>query len=217
MKAGISSTINRKIRQMLTFKPKTESLEKALAARRADLDQVKAAHKAEVARRDDLANQIAHAVLDQAANVADVEVKLNASESKLRAYSLAMDRGHNAVLEAERAATAERERDIRAATATRPRKAADALERSLAPLRLALAQIVEALDHGSFPEITAASMAPATFARQVHNLNEALAGGDAESFVALLRDYAQGVVDGSRPARLGATLAEQRGGLRKTA
>jgi light-regulated signal transduction histidine kinase (bacteriophytochrome) len=161
MKAGISSTINRKIRQMLTFKPKTESLEKALAARRADLDQVKAAHKAEVARRDDLANQIAHAVLDQAANVADVEVKLNASESKLRAYSLAMDRGHNAVLEAERAATAERERDIRAATATRPRKAADALERSLAPLRLALAQIVEALDHGSFPEITAASMAPA--------------------------------------------------------
>lgn len=204
---------------MLTLKSKTTlaTLESALADRRADLDQATAAHKAEVARRDDLANQIAHAVLDRASNVADIELKLNASESKLRAYSLALDRGINAVTDAERAVTAERERDTRAATAKRPRAAADALERSLAPLRLAVAQAIEALDQASFPEVTAASVAPATFARQVHNLNEALVGGDAETFVALLRDYAQGVLDGSRPATLGPTLAEQRTGLlRKT-
>jgi hypothetical protein len=51
----------------------------------------------------------------------------------------------------------------------------------------------------------------------MHNANQAAVGGDLEKFISELEAYRNGVLDGTKPATLAATLHDQRGGLRKTA
>ena len=99
---------------------------------------------------------------------------------------------------------------VRRETAKLPIAASAALEKSLPALRLRTAQTVAALDQASFAEIAGVSRAATLFAQMVHNANPAVAGGDAELFCEELKAYAQGVLDGTRPATLGPTFAEQR-------
>ena len=84
-------------------------------------------------------------------------------------------------------------------------------------VRLALAQMCEAPGVASFPEIAAGSQSGGLFSHWMHSANEAAVGGDIEKFITELEAYRGGVLDGSKPAKLGATLVEQRSGLRKTA
>ena len=187
-------------------------LEASVADAKANLDRVRAAFRGARLDFEDAKALVAGSKsLD---NLAAHRLALEDVQAASEAVALANDN----VKAAEQALDLARTMPMRQATAKLPEAAADAIVKAMPALRLALAQMIEALDAASFAEIAGASTPGTLFASMIHNANAAATGGDAENFIEELRAYSRGILDGSKPATLQATLAEQRAGLlRKTA
>jgi hypothetical protein len=190
----------------------TELLELELSERIKDLTDAKSAFRRARERRDDAA-----AALEESSNSAALAQQVRDIELELEERRVFVDSCSDQTKRAERALDMAHTKPVREANAKSLNEAADALERSFAPLRLALAQTVGALDRAGFPDVALATPGPALFATMVHNANHALAASDGTGFVEALRDYAAKMIAGDVPARMRQNLADEMAELRKSA
>ena len=91
---------------------------------------------------------------------------------------------------------------------------ADVLEKAIAGLRKPLAELIEAVDGASHPEV-AHEPGPMIFATQVSNLWQALTGPDGANFASAIRQLGERIKNGEADYRLRQTIAEEAASLRK--
>lgn len=197
---------------------KIAKLERIVNERRAALEEVKAAFIAARTKADADDDAVSAAHLDGAsAEAIDLAEQRHAlALRRVHALAAAIERGSQALADGERELAAETERGVRARTAKRLTDAADGLEQAIANLQKPMAAVLAALDSASFQEVTH-EIAPALFAQHMTRASQALAGGDGERFVEVLRNLADRIVAGEADFRLRPTLAEEATALRKSA
>ena len=86
----------------------------------------------------------------------------------------------------------------RRANASQLRKAADDLAKALPTARDAMAAFVKVVDAAEFPDVAGGEL----LMSWTRSAAKALAGPDGELFVHALRQYAEGIESGERPAGL---------------
>ena len=186
-------------------------LEQAVTDAKAALDKARANHREKrLAFEDAKALSLDSETLD---NIAAHRSALEDVQAAAHAVGLAID----AVKAAELALDLARTAPQRAATAKRLNAPADRLEQAIAGMHKPTAALIAALDDCSFSEVLVGSQAAQIFSQMAYNMREALQGGDGEAFVAALRAYADGIVDGSRSHQISETIVEQRRKQLKTA
>ena len=118
-------------------------LEKQLADKQTKLSQLRNQFGEVRQRTDELGDQVAAALVDEAANLASFESQLHAAESRLRSTQAAIAKVEGEVTVLEQKLAAERDRVAREASAARLRELANSLEKSKPAAAKAARQVAE--------------------------------------------------------------------------
>ena len=123
------------------------------------------------------------------------------AESTLQASRITVRNHQNALRTAEQDLDLARTMPLRKANAAQLRKAADELAKALPAARDAMSAFVKVVDAAAFPDVNGGD----TVFSWVRAAAKALAGPDGEMFARALRQYADGIESGERPAALRST------------
>lgn len=189
--------------KLKTATPSLAALEQSVADAKAKLDQSLAAHRA---ARIDL--EIAKSDVAEAETPENM-LAFTTTRTASQATSQDVANSKTALAESEKALALAQTMPQRQASAKRIDEAVAVLKKAHPAVRLALASMCEALGVASFPE-AAGSQAGGLFSHWMHSANAAAVGGDLEKFIGELEAYRNGILDGTKPASLGATLQQQR-------
>ena len=146
----------------LVSKNSISSLEKQLADRQTKLGQLRNQFSEVRQRTDELGDQVAAALVDDASNLQSLEGQLFAAESRSRSTTAAITKVEGEVASLEQRLAAEKDRVRREASAARHRELAKALEQARRPAAEAARKFAEVV--GAIPaNIPVAANDPAGF------------------------------------------------------
>ena len=195
--------------KLKTAAPSVEQLETALADRQRELAERKADFRDARLKWDD-----AKALAAEDETSRQREQAVEAAYADVRKTSDAVEKATLAVQASERELEVARTKPQRQESAQRLNADADVLEKAIAGLRKPLAELIEAVDGASHPEV-AHEPGPMIFATQVSNLWQALTGPDGANFASAIRQLGERIKNGEADYRLRQTIAEEAASLRK--
>ncbi len=176
-----------------TKSPDLSALEQAVSRVTSELVTARLALDGQQKRLDAI-----EAALREDYNSDSLQKELAEAERELHTLRITVRNHQNALRTAEQELDLARTTPLRKANASQLRKAADDLAKALPPARDAMAAFVKVLDAAAFPDVAGGEL----LTSWVRSTAKALAGPDGEMFVKALRQYADGVESGERPAGL---------------
>ncbi len=189
------------------IKSSIEKLESAAANAKSDLHKVRSQHEAAAARAAELANKAADAFADLSPDADAVEEEHAKAALREKSLSAAISRAEERLVEAEQALAAERARVAREASAARCRDLAKAIEKAKPAAAEASRKVADVW--GSAP----ANIPWSPLILEGCNLWLGSAGFFEGDFLDLaiktLRQHADLILSGERPADLGRSFDEQ--------
>lgn len=184
------------------------SLEKQLADKQTKLGQLRAQYGEVRQRADELGDQVAAALVDDASNLGSLEGQLHAAESRLRSTQAAIAKVEGEVAVLDQKLAAARDRVAREASAARLRELANSLEKSKPAAAKAARQVAEVV--GGIP--AGIQWAPVITQALDHWVPGAVSffeGDFIDIAVKELRLHADLILSGERSADLGRSFDEQ--------